>query len=42
MDFKQRIDWAFRMIGHEGKRQPTEGANSRLVITSLGQEHDIR
>jgi hypothetical protein len=25
MDFEQRLDWAFRMDGHEGKRQNVEG-----------------
>ena len=37
MDFKQRFDWAYGMTGHEGKRQSTEGADSSLVINSLGQ-----
>jgi hypothetical protein len=25
MDFEQRLDWAFGMVGHEGKRQTAEG-----------------
>jgi hypothetical protein len=25
IDFKQRLDWTFRMVGHEGKRQTTDG-----------------
>ena len=37
MDFEQRLDWAFGMTGHEGKRQSIEGADSTLVITSLGK-----
>jgi hypothetical protein len=37
MDFEQRLDWAFRMTGHEGKRQSAERANSSLVINFLGQ-----
>jgi hypothetical protein len=37
MDFEQRLDWAFKMTGHEGKRQYAKGADSSLVITSLGQ-----
>ena len=37
MDFEQRLDWDFGMTGHEGKRQSAEGANSSLVINSLGQ-----
>jgi hypothetical protein len=37
MDFKQRLDWDFKMIGHEGKRQYAEGNDSILVITSLGK-----
>jgi hypothetical protein len=42
MDFEQRLDWDFRMTGHEGKRQSAEGTDSRLVINSLGQYHDKR
>jgi hypothetical protein len=34
MDFEQRLDWDF---GHGGKRQYVDGADSSLVITSLGQ-----
>jgi hypothetical protein len=26
IDFKQRLDWTFRMVGYEGKRQTTEGS----------------
>jgi hypothetical protein len=37
MDFEQRLDWDFGMTRHEGKRQSAEGADSSLVITSLGQ-----
>jgi hypothetical protein len=37
MDFEQRLDQTFEMIGHEGKRQYAEGAHSSLVMTSLGQ-----
>ena len=37
MDFERRFDWAFRMTEHEGKRQSAEGADSILVITSLGK-----
>jgi hypothetical protein len=37
MDFEQRLDWAFRMTGHEGNRKSAEGVNSSLVITSLGK-----
>jgi hypothetical protein len=25
MDFEQRLDWTFGMVGHEGKRKTTEG-----------------
>jgi hypothetical protein len=25
IDFEQRLDWTFRMVGYEGKRQTTEG-----------------
>jgi hypothetical protein len=25
IDFKQRIDWMFRMVGYEGKRQTAKG-----------------
>jgi hypothetical protein len=25
MDFDQRLDWTFGMVGHERKRQPVEG-----------------
>jgi hypothetical protein len=32
MDFEQRLDWAFGMTGHEGKRQSAEGDDSSLVI----------
>ena len=24
-DFEQRLDWTFRMVGYEGKRQNAEG-----------------
>jgi hypothetical protein len=37
MDFKQGLDWVFRMTGHEGKRQSIEEGDSSLVITSPGQ-----
>jgi hypothetical protein len=37
MDFEQRLDWAFGMTVHEDKRQYAEGADSSLVINSLGQ-----
>jgi hypothetical protein len=26
IDFEQGLDWTFRMVGHEGKRQITEGS----------------
>jgi hypothetical protein len=26
IDFKKRLDWTFRMVGHEGKRQTTKGS----------------
>jgi hypothetical protein len=25
IDFEQRLDWTFMMVGHEGKRQTIEG-----------------
>jgi hypothetical protein len=25
IDFEQRLDWTFRMVGYEGKRQTAEG-----------------
>jgi hypothetical protein len=25
IDFKQRLDWNFGMVGHEGKRQTAKG-----------------
>jgi hypothetical protein len=25
IDFEQRLDWTFGMVGHEGKRQTIEG-----------------
>jgi hypothetical protein len=25
IDFEQGLDWTFRMVGHEGKRQIAEG-----------------
>jgi hypothetical protein len=37
MDFEQRLVWDFKMTEHEGKRQSAKGADSSLVITSLGQ-----
>jgi hypothetical protein len=42
MDFEKRLDWAFGMTEHEGKRQYVEGDDSRFVINSLGKQHDIR
>jgi hypothetical protein len=27
IDFEQRLDWTFGMVGHEGKRQTVEGPN---------------
>ena len=27
IDFEQRLDWNFEMVGHEGKRQNAEGPN---------------
>ena len=26
IDFEQRLDWTFGMVGHEGKRQTAEGS----------------
>jgi hypothetical protein len=25
MDFEKNLDWTFRMVGHEGKRQTADG-----------------
>ena len=27
IDFEQRLDWTFRMVGHEGKRKNVERSN---------------
>jgi hypothetical protein len=40
IDFKQGIDWTFRMVGYEGKRQITEELNQAWRQTSLGQYHN--
>jgi hypothetical protein len=37
MDFEQRLDWNFGMVGHEVKTQKCRGVDTSLVKTSLGK-----
>jgi hypothetical protein len=30
INFEQRLDWNFGMVGHEGKRQTAEGSTQAL------------
>jgi hypothetical protein len=40
IDFEQRLDWTFRMVGMRERDKFQRGHDSGLVETSLGQQHD--